>query len=124
MVIYLATAYLTYKTFGDSSGFDDGLGGLVKHSQEILNVGQFAMDIGAVFNEIWTWLLYNLLTPIILIAFLILFFVGQYYLIKAYFFIIRKSYVMVSTLSNKILQTERGSKFISGVLEPFDDFRR
>lgn len=124
MVIYLTTAYLTYKIFGDSSGLNDGLGGLVEHSQKVLNVGQFAMDIGAVFNEIWVWLLYNLLTPIILITFLILFFVGQYYLIKAYFFIIRKSYVVVSSLSNKVLQTERGSRFISGVLEPFDDFRK
>ncbi len=121
MVIFLPTAYLVYKNF---SGTGSGTRELIKHSQKLLDVGNFVMDIGAVLNEIWTWLLYNILTPLILITFLILFFAGQYYLIKAYFFIIRRGYVMVSTLSNKILQSERGSKFISGILEPFDDFRR
>jgi len=120
MVIVLLTSYLAYKNFDISQGFLR----VIEHQQKFLDIGQFAMDIGAVFNEIWVWLLYNLLTPIILITFLILFFVGQYYLIKAYFFIIRKSYVVVSSLSNKVLQTERGSRFISGILEPFDDFRK
>lgn len=36
------------------------------------------------FIEIWNWLLYNFISPLLVIIFVVLFFVGQYYLLKMY----------------------------------------
>jgi len=55
-------------------------------------VGQ-ALDVASIFNplnvmaEIWFWLLYNVLSPLLVITFTVLFFVGQYYLIKGYIWV-------------------------------------
>lgn len=41
-------------------------------------------SLGNIFTDIWTWLLYNLITPFLVIVLTIIFFIGQYYLIRLY----------------------------------------
>ena len=59
----------------------------------------FANSVGNVFEVIWQWTLMNVLTPLIVIAFLILFFAMQYYMIKFYIFVIKSGIPFVRRVS-------------------------
>jgi len=65
------------------------------------------------FTIIWEWLLMNILTPFLLLAFLILFFVGQFYLIKLYFYVGKVFILNLIKLFNLVMK----SKYIKKILD-------
>lgn len=67
-------------------------GGIVHLAHEFLSAPSNALlslsvSLSNVLNDIWLWLLYNLLMPIMIFIMIALFFVAQYYLIKAYIYV-------------------------------------
>jgi len=65
---------------------------------------------------IWLWILYNLISPLLVIVFVILFFVGQYYLIKLYIKLFEYIGLNMIKLFNFMIQ----SKFIKKVITEFE----
>ena len=70
--------------------------------------------------DIWAWLLFNLITPILLIVFLILFFVGQYYLIKLNITLIKYTFINIVKLVNFVLDSPRIKGFITTLKEELE----
>lgn len=82
----------------------------------IVNLGiasSISNSIGNVFNNIWLWLLYNLITPILLIVFVILFVAGQYYLIKAYIWIVKNIVLNVLRGYNSISKSAKVKQILN-----------
>lgn len=67
-------------------------------------------------NSIWLWVLYNLISPLLVILFVILFFIGQYYLIKLYIKIFQYIGINVIKLFNLVIK----SNFIKKVINELD----
>lgn len=91
------------------------LGEVLISPTKLLDVGTAINNIG-IFNpllEIWNWTLYNMISPLFMIIFLILFFVGQFYLIKMNIYIIKNIGLKVITISNFIIKSKKAQTFIS-----------
>ena len=70
----------------------------------------FSNTISNVLSSVWFWLLYNLLTPLILIVFVILFIGAQYYLIKGYIWLFSKVFKIFSETYKTLFTEERKEK--------------
>lgn len=73
-----------------TTGILDGLvSQVVELVPKTLSPASIISDVGnaivSPFITIWNWLLYNFISPLLVIVFVVLFFVGQYYLLKMYF---------------------------------------
>lgn len=69
--------------------------------------------IASPFVDIWNFALYNIISPILLILFVILFFIGQYYLIKLYIKLFQWVFGNLFKLIDLILE----SKKIKSIIE-------
>lgn len=82
-------------------------------------IENFGLQLGIMINDIWNWILYNIFIPIMLLAYLILFFVGQYYLIKLYIFISRNLFTKITSAYNTLTEREVIDKNIRKVFTIF-----
>ena len=74
-----------------------------------------ADGLGLIFTGIWDWLLYNIIAPLLAIVFVALFFIGQYYLFKLYFFAGKFVFNKIFSILNKINKID----FIKEEIEEF-----
>ncbi len=58
------------------------------------------------FTDIWMWLLLNILSPLIMIVFLILFFAGQFLLFRFYIYIFKALFPYIKSLWNLFKRTQ------------------
>lgn len=89
---------------------------------KLLDLGTTINNLG-IFNpiiEIWNWALYNLISPIFMIVFLILFFVGQYYLIKMNIYVFKNLGIKIFSIANFIIKSKKARIFISKFNQPLD----
>ena len=76
-------------------------------------VGLATNSFANVMTGIWQWLLYNLIAPLLLILFIVLFLVGQYFLIKAYYFLIKNVVLRVISMYNMLIDSPRIKSFVN-----------
>lgn len=93
---------------------------------EIIVLNSQSLNSGFMFNsifdsltnvimEIWLWLLYNLITPILLISFTIAFFVGQFYLIKLYIWIFKNTILKIVKVWGWIMGHKKVKQFVNNM---------
>lgn len=91
-----------------------------------VSVSNFGTNLGYTmttpFILAWNWVLYNILTPLILMVFLIGFFIGQYYLIKLYFKMFRLIVLNIIKLFNLISKSPKIQSFITKIEDDFIKF--
>ena len=84
-----ATNFLNINTGEDSTLLESAIAMTI----EYLSKGDFVSQLGEAFFspilKIWFWLLYNLISPLLLIFFIVAFFVAQYYLIRMYIIVFK-----------------------------------
>jgi len=80
-----------------------------------------AFALSRTLNIIWEWILYNVISPLLMILYLLLYFGSQVSLILMYYFIIK--YVIIGTL--KIYQSLARSKLLDRtIFRIFDTFSK
>jgi hypothetical protein len=67
-------------------------------------------------SNIWFWVLYNLISPLLVILFVVLFFIGQYFLIKLYIKLFQYIGLNLIKLFNFIIK----SSIVKKVVNEFD----
>ena len=72
-------------------------------------------SIAYIFTSIWNWLLFNILSPILVIIFIAIFIIAQIYLLKFYFFILKN-------IGGLILKSSSLIARIDIIKEIFSDF--
>lgn len=93
--------------------------GVSELALEVLNPFNVVSNLGNSITGIWNWLLYNLITPFILIVFIILFFWGQYKLFRAYFFVIGTVVSKLSAIIPKVAQTKQVKSIVENLTSAF-----
>lgn len=92
------------------------IGDLITYNTQSLVPAVVGSSIGgftSIIGEIWAWLLFNIITPVMVIVILILFFVAQYYLIKMYIFVIKNVINKILDSYTKISNSKKFNDILS-----------
>ena len=130
MVVITTSAVVLSVLIGTTIGFitTTGTEGVLSSESylgsESLNPASFfqaGVDaITSPFTDLWNFLTYDILAPIILIIFAILFFTAQYWLFKLYFKLGRELIKGITNIINKISFLKEKNNFVNKFTSFFD----
>lgn len=116
VIVNPATTFTLSHTFQTVTGV-----GIVNYTSKVLNTGVSGVTDGLsnTISGIWGWLLYNLITPIMVIAIILLFFWVQWKLLRLYVEGVKLVFTGVKAFFNVVTTDNRFKKIVTSLEKTF-----